>query len=149
MELSGAKDLSEGLLLLLHAVVQRTPADLALIHKMSDEGATVVCAHGPNAPDLLGTRVRLLDPAVVAAAGGAIVVAEPAPGPAGDATLQRLAKLGRQVEGAVMIPLRPRGRLMAILEMGKAERFHLRSVIRAEDLARAFVTRAESSGWSS
>ena len=45
-------------------------------------------------------------------------------------------------------PLRPRGRLMAILEMGKAERFHLRSIIRAEDLARAFVSKAESSGWS-
>jgi hypothetical protein len=37
---------------------------------------------------------------------------------------------------------------MAILEMGKAERFHLRSIIRAEDLARAFVSKAESSGWS-
>lgn len=148
MELTAAKDLSEGLLLLLHAVVQRTPADLALVHKMSDEGATVVCAHGPNAPDLLGTRVRLLDPAIVAAAGGSLVIAEPAPGPAGDATLQRLAKLGRQVEGAVMIPLRPRGRLMGILEMGKAERFHLRSIIRAEDLARAFVAKAESSSWS-
>lgn len=146
-ELSGAKDLGEALLILMHAVVQRTPADIALVHRMSDDGATVVCAHGPNAPDLLGSRVRLLDPAVVAAAGGCVVIAEPAPGPAGDATLTRLGKLGRQVEGSVMIPLRPRGRLLAILEMGKAERFHLRSIIRAEDLARAFVAKAEAAGW--
>jgi hypothetical protein len=90
-----------------------------------------------------------LDPAVVAAAGGSIVIAEPAPGPAGDATIARLSKLGRQVEGAVMIPLRPRGRLLGLLEMGKAERFHLRSIIRAEDLARAFVAKAEANGWIS
>lgn len=149
LELAPAKDLADGLLLLLHSIVQRTPADIALIHRMSDEGATVVCAHGPNAPELLGSRVRLLDPAVVAAAGGSIVIAEPAPGPAGDATIARLSKLGRQVEGAVMIPLRPRGRLLGLLEMGKAERFHLRSIIRAEDLARAFVAKAEANGWIS
>jgi hypothetical protein len=149
LELAPAKDLADGLLLLLHSIVQRTPADIALVHRMSDEGATVVCAHGPNAPELLGSRVRLLDPAVVAAAGGSIVIAEPAPGPAGDATIARLSKLGRQVEGAVMIPLRPRGRLLGLLEMGKAERFHLRSIIRAEDLARAFVAKAEANGWIS
>lgn len=146
-ELASAKDLSDALLLLLTAVVRRAPAEVGLVHKMADDGATVVCAHGPNGIDLLGTRARLLDPAVVAAAGGNIVIAEPAPGPAGDATLARMRKVGIDCEGAVMFPLRPRGRLLGFLEIGKAERFGLRGILRAEDLVRAFVTKAEALGW--
>lgn len=146
-ELASAKDLSDALLLLLTAVVRRAPAEVGLVHKMADDGATVVCAHGPNGIDLLGTRARLLDPAIVAAAGGNIVIAEPAPGPAGDATLARMRKVGIDCEGAVMFPLRPRGRLLGFLEIGKAERFGLRGILRAEDLVRAFVTKAETLGW--
>lgn len=147
-ELATAKDLSEALLLLLTAVIRRAPAEVGLVHKMADDGATVVCAHGPKSIDLLGARARLLDPAVVAAAGGNIVIAEPAPGPAGDATLQRMRKVGIDCEGAVMFPLRPRGRLLGFLEIGKAERFGLRGILRAEDLVRAFVSKAEALGWS-
>lgn len=147
-DLAGANDLSEGLLLLLGAAVKRAHADVALLHRMADEGATVLCAHGPNMVDVLGSRTRLLDAAVVAAAGGHQVVAEPVPGPAGEATRNRLCKLGAEPDGVVMMPIRPRGRLLGLLELGKRERFTMRELALAEALVIAFVARAEALGWS-
>ena len=94
------------------------------------------------------TRVRLLDPALVAAAGGNVVVAEPAPGPAGDALVARLRKLGLDAEGAAMLPIRPRSRLLGFVEIGKAQRFSFRELAIAEELVVMFVTRAEQAGWS-
>lgn len=146
-ELSGAEDLSEALLLLLNGLVQRTHADVAILHRMADDGATTVCAHGPKIVDTLGTRTRLLDPAVVAAAGGTVVVAEPAPGPAGDATLQRLRKSGVDIEGAVMFPLRPKKRLLGFVELGKEARFSFKDLVSAEELIHAFVRKAEAGTW--
>jgi hypothetical protein len=146
-DLAGASDLSDGLLLLLGAIVKRTKADVAVLHRMEDDGATVVCAHGPDMLSMLGLRTRLLDAAVVAAAGGHVVVAEPVAGPAGEATITRLRKLGVDPEGAVMLPIRPRGRLLGLLEVGKETRFTMREIAKAEDLVAAFVVRAESGGW--
>jgi hypothetical protein len=147
-DLAGANDLSEGLLLLLGAAVKRSHADAAMLHRMADDGATIQCAHGPKMVEVLGMRTRLLDAAVVAAAGGHIVVAEPAPGPAGDATLNRLRKLGVDPEAALMFPLRPRGRLLGLLELGKGTRFTPREVAAVDALVLAFVARAESAGWT-
>lgn len=147
-DLRGAADLSEALHLLLNALVRRTGAQTCLLHRMSDDGGTTVCAHGPHMVDALGSRTRLLDPAVVAAAGGNIVVSEPAPGPAGDATLQRLRKSGIDIEGSAMFPIRPRGRLLGIVEIGKDKRFDMRELARAEDVLRAFVRKAEAGGWA-
>ena len=147
-DLAGANDLSEALLLLLGAAVKRAHADAAMLHRMAHDGATVQCAHGPKMVDVLGMRTRLLDAAIVAAAGGHIVVAEPAPGPAGDATLNRLKKLGVDPEAALMFPLRPRGRLLGLLELGKDTRFTPREVAAVDALVVAFVARAESAGWT-
>lgn len=147
-ELRGAADLSEALNLLLAALVRRTGAQLGLVHRMADEGATVVVAHGPNLFELLGARTRLLDPAVVAAAGGNVVVAEPAPGPAGEATLARMRKSGLDPEASVMFPIRPRDRLLGIVEIGKLRRFSMRELSRAEEIVAAFVKQAEAGGWS-
>lgn len=115
---------------------------------MADDGATILCAHGPKMVELLGTRTRLLDPAVVAAAGGTIVIAEPAPGPAGEATLGRLRKMGIDAEAGVMFPVRPRGRLLAFLEVGRESRFKMRDLAAAERVVEAFVAHAEASGWT-
>ena len=147
-ELTGANDLSEALLLLLGASVKRSRADAAMLHRMADDGATVLCAHGPKMVDVLGMRTRLLDPAVVAAAGGHIVVSEPAPGPAGDATISRLRKLGVDPESTAMFPLRPRGRLLAILELGKSVRLSPREIASVDALVAAFIARAEAAGWA-
>jgi len=147
-DLAGATDIAEGLLLLLNAIVRRTCAQVAVLHRMADDGASVVCVHGPNMVDILGTRTRLLDPAVVAAAGGNIVVAEPAPGPAGEATLARLRKSGVDVEGALMFPIRPRGRLLGFVEVGSDRRFEIREIMKADETVKAFVRKAESGGWA-
>jgi hypothetical protein len=147
-ELDGAADLADALHLLLDSLVRHVRAEAALLHRMADDGATVVCAHGPNMVDMLGARARLLDPALVAAAGGNVVVAEPAPGPAGDVLLSRLRKLGLDAEGAAMLPIRPKSRLLGFVELGKAQRFSFRELAIAEELVAMFVTKAEQSGWS-
>jgi hypothetical protein len=147
-DLTGAADLSDGLLLLLGAAVRRSHADVALLHRLADDGASVVCAHGPQMIDLLGLRTRLLDAAVVAAAGGHVVIAEPVPGHAGDATIVRLRKLGIDPEGAVMFPIRPKNRLLGFLEIGKKTRFTLRELSRVEALVAAFVRKATEMGWA-
>lgn len=146
--LQGATDFSEAMHLLVGALIRKTGAQVALLHRMADDGATAVCAQGPNMIDWLGARTRLLDPAVVAAAGGSIVVAEPAPGPAGEATCQRLRKSGIDIEGAAMFPIRPRGRLLGMVELGKDRRFDMRELLRAEEIVKAFVKKAEAGGWS-
>ena len=115
---------------------------------MSDDGSTVVCANGPNMVEALGLRTRLLDPALVAAAGGSAIVAETAPGPAGEATLNRLRKMGLDAEGAAMLPIRPKGRLLGFMEIGKAQRFTFQELAVAEALVESFVLKAEASGWS-
>lgn len=143
-ELQGATDLSEALLLLLNGLVRRTRSQVAILHRMADDGANAICAHGPNMVDFLGARTRLLDPAVVAAAGGHVVIAEPVAGSSGEATMQRLRKSGIDVEGAAMFPLRPKGRLMGFVELGKEGRFEMRELHEAERLIRVFVTRSEA-----
>lgn len=136
------------MLLLLGEVVKRAHATGALLHRMADDGATISCAHGPRMVEVLGTRIRLLDPAVVAAAGGSVVVAEPAPGPAGDATLNRLRKIGIEAEGAAMFPIRPHRRLLAFLEIGRETRFTFQDLAAAERAVEAFVAQAEANGWT-
>jgi hypothetical protein len=147
-DLTGAADLSDGLLLLLGAAVRRSHADVALLHRLADDGASVVCAHGPAMIDLLGLRTRLLDAAVVAAAGGNTVVAEPVPGHAGEATITRLRRLGSDPEGAAMFPIRPKNRLLGFLELGKRTRFSLVELARVENLIAAFVRKAVDDGWA-
>ncbi len=146
--LESAADLSDGLLLLLNAAVLHTRAEAGLLHRMSDDGSTVVCANGPNMVEALGLRTRLLDPALVAAAGGSAIVAETAPGPAGEATLNRLRKMGLDAEGAAMLPIRPKGRLLGFMEIGKAQRFTFQELAVAEALVESFVLKAEASGWA-
>jgi hypothetical protein len=145
--LEGASDLAEALLLLLSAAAQRTDSEAAIIHEVRDDGAVAVCAHGPAMFDMLGERARLLDAAVVAAAAGNVVLAEPSPGPAGQAILARIAKLGVNAEGAVMLPIRPRGRLHALLEVGRVKPFRAREIAELEELVDALVALIESKSW--
>jgi hypothetical protein len=144
---AGASDLKEAMLLLLAASVQQTGASAALIHEVRLEEAIVTCAHGERMFEALGARTSLLDPAVLAAAAGATVVAEPEPGPAGRRTLVRLAQLGAPVAAAVMLPIRPYGCLHAILELGRFEAFRPREIAQTEALVEAFVATIEAAGW--
>ncbi len=145
---AGAADLREALLLVMAAVVQRTSAEAAIVHRVDDDGAVVACAHGPRMFQLLGQKVRLLDPVVVAAAGGHLLVAEPTPGPAGHALLERMISLGVvTVEGAFMMPIRTSRGLRAMLEVGRQRRFSAAELSAAEELVEALVAKADVAGW--
>jgi len=141
---AAAADRRDALLLLLAAAVSRGHAEVAMIHEVADDGADAVCAHGPQVFEAMGLRTRLLDPALLAAAAGAIVVSEPTPGPAGQAIIARLSLLGVPVESAVMLPIRPHGRLFGTIELGRRTAFRPRDVAGLETLVEAVVCKLEA-----
>lgn len=142
-DLTGANDLSDALLLFLGGVVKRTGAEAALLFRMDDDGAKVMCAHGPGMIAALGTRIGILDPSIVAAASGHLVVAEPSPGSVGQGMLDRAARLTQQPSNmlatALLVPIQIHGRLFGFVELTKASPFAPRQVVKAEDLALAFA----------
>jgi hypothetical protein len=142
--IAGAADRHDALLLLLSAVVSQFRADGAVIHEMRGNCALAVCAHGPNMFDVLGQKTKILDPAIVAAAAGSLVVAEPIPGPAGKAVAERMRCLGAAGEGLLMVPIRPHGKLFGILEVGRGDAFRAKDLAGIEALVEALVAKLES-----
>ena len=141
---TGAVDRRDALLLLLAAAVARGHAEVAMIHELNNDGAVAVSAHGPQVFEALGMRTKLLDPALVAAAAGILVLAEPQPGPAGAAIVARLSRLGHPVTGAVMLPIRPHGRLYGTIELGRRSAFRAIEVAGLEALVEALVFKLEA-----
>jgi len=136
-----ANERRDALLMLMTAAVARAHAEVAIVHEATDDGAIAVSAHGPQMFEALGLRTKLLDPALLAAAAGALVVAEPTPGPAGQAMIARLSRLGVAVTGAVMLPLRPNDRLFGTLEIGRRLPFRASEIAGLEALVDAFVAK--------
>lgn len=145
--LSSAAQLKDALLTLSSVILREVGCDGVMVHRVDDEGAVALVAHGPRMFDVLGLRTRLLDPAIVAAAAGILVVAEPTPGPAGQSVLSRLELLGVHGTGAVMLPLRPHGRLFGTVEMGKLTPFDGAAIAKAEALVRVVVSKMEAADW--
>jgi GYF domain 2 len=141
---AGAVDRRDALLLLLAAAVARGHAEVAMIHELNNDGAVAVSAHGPQVFEALGMRTKLLDPALIAAAAGMLVLAEPAPGVAGQAIIDRLSRLGLPITGAVMLPIRPRGRLYGTIELGRRSPFRAIEVAGLEALVDALVFKLEA-----
>jgi hypothetical protein len=146
--LDGAADLHDAVLRLLAKAVERAGAEVALLHRLEGEGAVAVSAHGPKMFDAIGARTSLVDPAVMAAAAGLTVVAEPTPGPAGAASLHRLQKLGVAALASVMVPVRPHGQLVAMLELGRRSPFRLADVAAVEAIVASVVEAIEAQGWA-
>ncbi len=149
-ELAGATDLREALLLFLGALVRRTDADGALLHRTDDEGAVVACAHGDCAAEMLGARTRLLDPSLLAASSGLMIIAEPVPGAGGAVLSARLRGVcgGPPAPGgAGMLPVSASGRLRAFVEVGRRRPFTMRDWAEAERLVTSLVARIHAEGW--
>lgn len=147
--LAGAADFDDALHLLLNAAVLRVHADAALVHVVRPDGAVVLFAHGPFARTMIGEPTTLLDPVMAAAAVGSTVVAEPSPGPAGQALLERLLHVGVACEAACMIPVLVFGRLAATIELGrKAPRLRASEIAAVEALVEALAARGETDHWS-
>jgi len=144
--IDGAGDRREALLLLMTAAVVRGGADVAIVHEVDDDGAVAVCAHGPVMFDALELRVARDDDALLAASTGATVVAEPAPGPAGQAILNRLGLLAGALDGALMIPIRPGGHLVGMIELGRKAPFRSAEIVSLEALVDALVQKLEAGG---
>lgn len=144
---SGAAQLKDALLTLSGVILREVGCDGVMVHRVDDEGALAVVAHGPRMFDVLGLRTRLLDPAIVAAAAGILVVAEPTPGPAGQAILARLERLGVHGPGAAMIPIRPNGRLFGAVELGQGHPFDAAALAKAEGFVRVVQAKMEAADW--
>ncbi len=143
----GVSELHASLMTLLTAAVARTGADAAIVHEMADEGAFAVCAHGASSERVLDQRMSLVDPALLAAAAGITVIAEPSPGPAGQAAKGRLAQLapaGEGLEGVVVMPIRPKGKLIALIEVGRRASFRAAEIASLEELVGALVAKLEA-----
>jgi hypothetical protein len=145
--IDGAGDRREALMLMMTAAVVRGGAEIALVHELEDAEAVVACAHGPRMFEALGMRTPLLDPTLIAAAAGMTVIAEPTPGPAGQAMIARLSQLAESAAqgGAIMIPIRPGGRLFGMIELGRATPFRAAEIASLEALVGALVVKLE--GW--
>jgi len=163
--LAGAADVDDALLLLFNAAVLRSGADAALLHVVRPWGygvhdtmadtladdtndAVILHAHGPFSRNLVGERTSLLDPALAAAAGGNLVMAEPSPGEAGRAIRDRMLDLGIACEAACLMPAVASGRLVAALELGrKGQGFRASELYAVEGLVEALVHRIEREMW--
>jgi hypothetical protein len=146
--IDGAGDRREALMLLMTAAVVRGGAEAAIVHEVDDDGAVAVCAHGPAMFDVLELRVPRDDAALVAARSGATVVAEPAPGPAGQAIVARLSRLAGGLDGALMIPIRTGDRLLGMLELGRKSAFRSAEIASLEALVSALVQKLEAGALS-
>jgi hypothetical protein len=146
--LEGAADMADALHLLLNAAVLHLHADTALLHRTNEQHAVVHYAHGPFARTMIGVETGFTDPVMAIARMGTVIIAEPSPGPAGQALVDRLLLLGVLCDAATMHPILVSGRLIAVLEVGrKGTALRVSEVVILEQLVDAFVSRTEAGIW--
>jgi hypothetical protein len=148
--LASALELDQAYLLALSTAVTAASAHVGLLHQVrADLGATVCAfAHGPDAEILLGERLAANDPSLLAAEAGNTIVGEPRLGEAGRYIAGRLARCLPGPRGIAMVPLRHNGRLVAIIELGRAARpFRAREIARVEDVVDVLAERIVVAGW--
>lgn len=118
-----AGDFGEALLVAMHALVLRTHADVALVHRVREPfvGLVTSCAHGDGADAQLGEVLRSYDAAVEAARGGWSVMGHPLEGQVKRAVARRLAGRGGldPLRAVAMAPVVREGRLLAMFELGR------------------------------
>lgn len=148
--LSSALELEQAYLLALSTAVTAASAHVGLLHQVRLDLAATVCsyAHGPDAEVLLGERLAANDPSLLAAEAGNTIVGEPRLGEAGRYIAGRLARCLPGPRGIAMVPLRHNGRLVAMVELGRAARpFRAREIARVEDVMEALEERIVVAGW--
>lgn len=119
-----ATDMSEVVLLALSAASRRTRAQVGLGHRSRRALGpllTLYC-HGEGCDDQLGQFVPAEDAALRSARYGCTVVQRPLGNSAGAAACRRLASGRLPLRGVAWAPIHHRGRLFALLELGRADR---------------------------
>ena len=120
---SGARDAGEALLLAMHAAVTATRATAALVHRQREPfvGLVTSCAHGPGAEEQLGQVVPRFDPVLAAARMGRGVLGRPSGGERQRCIARRFDAVGAELEGVAMVPVFDGARLLAMLEIARAD----------------------------
>lgn len=148
--LASAAELDQAYLLALSTAVTAASAHVGLLHQVRPDLEATVCAyaHGPDSEVLLGERLAANDPSLLAAEAGNTIVGEPRLGEAGRYIAGRLARCLPGPRGVAMVPLRHNGRLVAMVELGRAARpFRAREIARVEDVIDVLCERIVVAGW--
>jgi len=119
-----ASDPAEVILFALSAAAQRTRASVGLGHRANRALGPLVTrfSHGEGLDDQLGRFVLIEDPALRIARYGCTVVQRPLGNAAGAAACRRLGAGRLPLRGVAWVPIHHRGRLFAMLELGRADR---------------------------
>jgi hypothetical protein len=120
---SNARDAGEELLLAMLAAVTATRATAALVHRHREPfvGLVTSCAHGPGTVEQLGHVVPRFDPVLGAARMGRGVLGRPDGGELQRCIARRFESCGRELEGVAMVPVFDGTRLLAVLEVARAD----------------------------
>jgi hypothetical protein len=120
---SRARDAGEALLLAMHAAVTATRATAALVHRQREPfvGLVTSCAHGPGTEEQLGQVVPRFDPVLGAARRGRGVLGRPSGGDLQRSIARRFDASGCELEGVAMVPVFDGTRLLAMIEMVRAD----------------------------
>ncbi|HMJ57419.1 MAG TPA: hypothetical protein VK540_35355 [Polyangiaceae bacterium] len=120
---SKARDAGEALLLAMHAAVMATRATAALVHRQREPfvGLVTSCANGPGTEEQLGQVVPRFDPVLAAARMGRGVLGRPSGGELQRCIARRFDGCGRDLEGVAMVPVFDGTRLLAMVEIVRAD----------------------------
>jgi len=120
---SKARDAGEALLLAMHAAVTATRATAALVHRQREPfvGLVTSCAHGPGTEEQLGQVVPRFDPVLGAARMGRGVLGRPSGGELQRCIARRFDGSGTELEGVAMVPVFDGPRLLAMIEIARAD----------------------------
>jgi hypothetical protein len=118
-----ARDAGEALLLAMHAAVTATRATAALVHRHREPfvGLVTSCAHGPGTEELLGQIVPRFDPVLGAARMARGVLGRPSGGELQRCIARRFDGCGSELEGVAMVPVFDGTRLLAMIEVVRAD----------------------------
>jgi len=120
---SKARDAGEALLLAMLAAVTATRATAALVHRHREPfvGLVTSCAHGPGAEEQLGQVVPRFDPVLGAARMGRGVLGRPGGGELQRCIARRFESCGDELQGVAMVPVFDGARLLAMIEVVRAD----------------------------
>jgi hypothetical protein len=149
--LAAAQSLPDAMLLALSTAVTATVSDLGLVHRVRKDLQAAITAggHGNGSERLLGEKLLDSDPTLAVAEKGITVIVEPQPGEVGRHVMGRAARCIPHPRGAVMIPLRLGGELLALFEFARGDRpFQVKEVARMQDVVEALAERIVVMGWA-
>ena len=148
--LGQARNMDDALLLTLSTAVAAASAHMGVVHRYQSDVRTAVTtfAQGNGVELLLGLRLPVSDPSLIAAHSGTTVIGEPNLGEAGRHIAARFLQAGCSPIGVAMVPIRLFDNLVALIEVAQLSRsFTAREISRVEDVADVLAERLVVNGW--